>query len=124
ALGGRKALCIIPDGTLWRLPFETLIDRRGRFLVESRSTFYAPSLSVLAEVTKPGRRAPAPEALLAVGNPTVGSATEMKMRSAYRSADFGPLREAQEEVRDLRSLYGARHSRLLVGAEATKARVM
>lgn len=123
ALGGRKTLCIIPDGMLWRLPFEALIDRRGRFVVETRSTFYAPSLSVLAEATKPRHRAPAPETLLAVGNPTVGAATEMKIRRVYRSADFGPLREAEEEVRDLRSLYGARHSRLLVGAEATEGRV-
>src|ERR1051326_4989756 len=103
ALRGKKAICIVPDGSLWRLPFEALIDRRGKFVIESRTCFYAPSMSVLAQVAGPHSTPPPANALLAVGNPTV--------------------RGAEEEVRALRSLYGDAHSRVYAGKEAAKANV-
>ena len=103
ALRGKKAICIVPDGSLWRLPFEALVDRNGKFLIESRTSFYAPSMSVLAQVTRESPRADTPATLLAVGNPAI--------------------RGAEEEVRALRALYGEAHSRVYVGKEATKERV-
>jgi len=103
ALRGRKAICIVPDGSLWRLPFEALIDRNGKFVIESRTCFYAPSMSVLANVTREGARPKEPATLLAVANPIV--------------------RGAEAEVRALRSLYGDAHSRVYVGKEATEAHV-
>lgn len=46
ALQAKKELLIIPDGVLAYLPFETLIDDQGKYLVESYSIRYAPSLGV------------------------------------------------------------------------------
>jgi CHAT domain-containing protein len=123
ALRGRKALCIVPDGALWRLPFEALIDGQGRFVIESRSCFYAPSISVLAEVMRRHDRGAAEATLLAVGNPALPAAMTTHLRSVYRDVDLGPLKEAEDEVRTLRTLYGARNSRMYVGAAATKTRV-
>jgi CHAT domain-containing protein len=118
-LGGRRLLCIIPDGALWRLPFEALLDGKGRFVVESRACFYAPSMSVLAQMMRgPGTKAAA-MTLLAVGNPTAAGKAVEKLRGS----DLGPLREAESEVRALRTLYGAGRSRIYIGPEATKQRV-
>jgi CHAT domain-containing protein len=51
-LRGRKhfASCLI--GALWELPFQALQPRTGVHLIEDHTLFYAPSLSVLREVTK------------------------------------------------------------------------
>jgi CHAT domain-containing protein len=122
-LRGRKALCIIPDGSLWRLPFEALIDRKGRFVIESRACFYAPSISVFAQVTRGGGRPGAKTTLLAVGNPSLGSGASARLRGVAGNGELGPIKEAEEEVRALRSLYGAPHSRILLGKEATKQNV-
>ena len=54
-LRGRKTLCIVPDRALWELPFQALQPRTGVHLIEDHTLFYAPSLSVLREVTKQRR---------------------------------------------------------------------
>jgi CHAT domain-containing protein/tetratricopeptide (TPR) repeat protein len=46
-LRGKKNLLIIPDGILNFLPFETLIDEEGRYLIEEFDVSYAQSISVL-----------------------------------------------------------------------------
>ena len=56
-LRGRKTLCIVPDRALWELPFQALQPRTGVHLIEDHTLFYAPSLSVLREVTKQTRGA-------------------------------------------------------------------
>ena len=123
SLRGRKALCIVPDGALWRLPFEALIDREGHFAVESRAYFYAPSMSVLAQVMRGRERAKATTTLLAVGNPALGSGAAARVRGVSGNAQLGPMKEAEDEVRALRSLYGAPRSRVYLGKEATKQNV-
>jgi len=40
-------LIIIPDGVLYFIPFETLIDGRGRYLAQNHNISYSQSLSVL-----------------------------------------------------------------------------
>src|SRR6185503_16241922 len=67
-LRGRKTLCLVPDQALWELPFQALQPRTGVHLIEDYTLFYAPSLSVLREVTK--QRSPVRlKTLLAFGNP-------------------------------------------------------
>jgi len=43
---GKKELIIIPDGILGFLPFETLIDEEGRYLIEKYGIRYARSMTV------------------------------------------------------------------------------
>src|SRR5258708_13106473 len=63
SLRGVRSIAIIPDGELWRLPFQALAGKDGRFLVERAAAFYAPSLSMLqmaARRPRPARYDPPP----------------------------------------------------------------
>jgi CHAT domain-containing protein/Tfp pilus assembly protein PilF len=117
-LRGRKTLCVVPDRSLWELPFQALQPRTGVHLIEDYALFYAPSLSVLREVTKqPNVVTRNSQKLLAFGNPQLSGGPV----SGFRDADlekFGPLPEAEQEVKTLARLYGAGRSRVFIGSEA------
>lgn len=128
-LRGRKTLCVVPDRVLWELPFQALQPRAGVHLIEDYTLFYAPSLSVMREVTKKRRDATtadvarvsergSPTTLLALGNPQVSGATVATLRSVESETRFGPLPEAEKEVKTLGRLYGTVRSHVFVGAEA------
>ena len=105
ALRGVTELIIVPDGSLWELPFQALQPAAGRYLIEDAAISYAPSVTVLREAIRrrpPARSAPA---LLAFGNP----------------AGSEPLPESETEVRQAAESYGAA-SRVVVGADATEER--
>ncbi|HKU76007.1 MAG TPA: CHAT domain-containing protein, partial [Pyrinomonadaceae bacterium] len=114
-LRGKKTLCIVPDRVLWELPFQALQPKTGVHLIENYTLFYAPSLSVLREVTKPSV-ATRSGSLLAFGNPQLdGDPARTRGDAETR---FGPLPEAETEVKTLAQLYGAGKSRIFIGAEA------
>jgi CHAT domain-containing protein len=118
-LRGRKTLCIIPDQALWELPFQALQPRTGVHLIEDYTLFYAPSLSVLREETKQ-RSAPPLKKLLAFGNPNAnGPQSPTTLRDS--ETGFGPLPEAEKEVKTLARLYGNANSHVFIGAEAREA---
>src|SRR5688500_10452551 len=115
-LRGRKTLCVVPDRALWELPFQALQSRPGVHLIEDHTLFYAPSLSVLREVTKQrssARRNGRPvdlvriadgrgslshplKTLLALGNPHLsGPPREITLRGDEPETRFGPLPEAE-----------------------------
>ncbi len=69
-----KELCIVPDGPLWELPFQSLVAGNGKYLVQDFAVFYSPSLAVLREmVAARSKKLPADASaqLYALGNPTV-----------------------------------------------------
>src|SRR5215204_1308504 len=74
-LRGKTNLVIAPDNTLWDLPFQALLNGSNRFLLEEAAVAYAPSLTVLREMSRrrndQGANA-APATLLALGNPLLG----------------------------------------------------
>lgn len=114
-LRGKKTLCIVPDRVLWELPFQALQPKTGVHLIENYTLFYAPSLSVLREVTKPGVAA-RNSSLLAFGNPQLdGDPARTRGDTETR---FGPLPEAETEVKTLAQLYGTSNSRIFIGSEA------
>ncbi|MGH9900354.1 MAG: CHAT domain-containing protein, partial [Pyrinomonadaceae bacterium] len=51
-LRDKTDLVIAPDDTLWDLPFQALLTGANRFLIEDAAISYAPSLSVLREMTR------------------------------------------------------------------------
>jgi CHAT domain-containing protein/Tfp pilus assembly protein PilF len=145
-LRGVTKLCIVPDGPLWNLPFQALYDQGKGFLLEQSAIYYAPSLSVLREMTKRGDRVrnleqqagtrsrrsssqgklasrSAPPTLLAVGNPTLGAPTISKIKSARRDEALGPLPDTEREVKTLGRLYAGGEHKILVGKQATEAAV-
>lgn len=125
-LAGKTNLIIAPDNSLWDLPFQTLVNNANRFLIEDAAIAYAPSLTVLREMSKRRQVEAAhasPPTLLALGNPVLGSETLKRAALTLRDGKLDPLPEAEQEVKALGRLYGATRSKVYVGAEAREDRV-
>lgn len=117
----KRILCIVPDVPMGNLPFQALIDHDGKYLIERSAVFYAPSAAFLvwrATHTPP----PANDSgyLLAFGNPLVSAETTRVAHARMRDEPLAPLPEAEEEVRALARMYGARAT-VRVGAAATES---
>lgn len=122
-LKDRTALVIVPDGPLWSMPFQTLMDG-DEYVIKRFAVAYVPSLSVLAEST--GLAPNVPERptgrLFAVGNPFLGSGTlPSPAERQLRGRRFAPLPDAEREVADIRRVYGE-PSTVYTGAEARERR--
>jgi CHAT domain-containing protein/tetratricopeptide (TPR) repeat protein len=105
-LMGRKNLIIIPDASLWDLPFQALKPSKEVFLIDEKAISYAPSLVALEEIRKArSTNSPRPRTLLAVGNPRLRQESEA-------------LPKTQELAKKLQALYGKRRSKILVGLNA------
>ncbi len=103
ALKNKTLLAIVPDGPLWSLPFQALLQPNGRHVIEDKAVFYAPSFTVLVEMVR--SRKPVLQGartLLAMGDPQV------KLGSAAR------------EVAALGRLYGS-GSVTLTGTAASES---
>lgn len=102
-----KHLIIVPDGALWELPFQALINESGKYLIEEREISYAPSLGVLS--------APIPQSV---------SKTNRKNFIAFANSirkDVAPLPEAEREANDIGRLYAP--SAIFVKNAATEQRL-
>jgi CHAT domain-containing protein len=112
---GATTLAVIPDLELWRLPFQALRRPDGRHLIEKVAVFYAPSLTTLRMASRHKRpRSRREMTLLAIGNPTVSGSAVAELRAADRGGTFGPLPDAEREVRSIAALYGPERSRVYV----------
>ena len=118
----KRILCIIPDVPMGNLPFQALIDRYGKYLMERSAVFYAPSAAFLVWRATHAPAPPANDAanLLAFGNPRIAAETTRAAHARTRSESLASLPEAEEEVRALEQMYGARAT-VRVGAAATEA---
>ncbi|HEY6141077.1 MAG TPA: CHAT domain-containing protein [Thermoanaerobaculia bacterium] len=101
-IGGAKVLCIVPDETLWRVPFAALVDERERFLVERFAVVYAPSLTVYREIASRSASLGGTPRVLAVA---------------------GSVRGAEREGHALCSIYGRHRCQLLARTAATEGRI-
>ncbi|HYC88177.1 MAG TPA: CHAT domain-containing protein [Thermoanaerobaculia bacterium] len=120
-LASASSVGIVADGVLWQVPFEALIDAKGRYRIERHTMFYAPSIRVFLEIGKRERHAP--RTLLAIGDPLVAGRVRRNLAATYRGPDLGPLPDARSEVETLRTIYGAGAAQVYVGAAATEERV-
>jgi len=124
-LRGRSNLVVVPDDSLWDLPFQALLSNNDHFLIEDAAIAYAPSLTVLREMTRRQKNpaaAPPSATLLALGNPSFSKETA-NHASARRDGGLSPLPEAQQEVAALRRLYGVSRSKVYSGDAASEDRV-
>jgi CHAT domain-containing protein len=119
-LKGKTALCLVPDGILWDLPFQALEPRNGHYLLEDYAISYAPSLSVLKEMFARTKTECRCSSLLAFGNPTMPAEIAANIKATYRGENLGPLPDAEMEVDALKSIWGPYSSRVLIGANARK----
>jgi CHAT domain-containing protein len=115
-LASARAIRILPDGALWRVPFHALIDRDGRHLVDRAVVSYSPSLALTKRCdTIPAARG----TLLAFGDPAINTATADASRSLYRDVSLGRLPDAATEAQRIAKLYDGANVR--TGKEAREA---
>jgi CHAT domain-containing protein len=118
-LSGIDTICIVPDSYLWDVPFQALLSTSGRYFLEDHALYYAPSLTVLQEMSQQ-RSVDAEhtkQSLLAFGNPVIG---KDKASGQSDGNDLCPLPEAETEVTSLAQIYSADRSKALTGREATE----
>jgi CHAT domain-containing protein len=125
-------LLISPDGGLNLVPFETLIDRRGHYLIETHAATYLTSGRDLLRMQIPRPAAGNP---VIVADPLFGEPSRVRgparlrdEKSALRSRTtgaeisnlyFAPLSGTGAEARAIKSFFP--EARLLTGRDATKA---
>ena len=114
-LAGSQSLVIIPDGTLYYVPFETLASS-GKYLLERFPVSYAASATTF-EIADPP--APQPKELLAFGDPAY-TRTQI---SAERGFDLGALPYTREEVNGIAALFPADTRSIYLGANAREKAV-
>jgi len=118
-LSKRRSWILVPDGPLWHLPFQALLDANGTYLAEKAAIVYAPSVAAWMEMSRAPQNASASERreLLAFGNPTIPSAAGVE----GARGTLAPLPEAETEVKSAARFYGA-ESAVYVRDEATEER--
>ena len=115
-LSDKSTLLIVPDGSLWDLPFQALLEDSDRYLIEDHTVAYAPSLSVLREMerlhtrNRPREATGGEHTLLVFADPDLGKTP----------ASPAPLPEARREAEALQALYGTASS-IHVGAGARES---
>jgi len=138
-LDGKNAIYIVPSEGLWELPFQALLSKSNKYVLEDYALSYAPSLSVLREMKKKavaqrviGRNAnsdglltkvsatvsPSLPRLLAIGNPSLSGRTVSGLRSTRSEGSFDSLPQAETEVKTIGEIYGAEKSTILIGNAA------
>jgi CHAT domain-containing protein len=106
----KKRLVIVPDGSLWSLPFQALLSPQGRHLIEQAAIFYVPSFTAAhAMLTLPRAQSRPDRVLLALGGPA-------------STAGFTALPESVREVRQIGELYGTKAGTVMTGSQADKER--
>ncbi len=103
-----KHLIIVPDGALWELPFQSLINpASGKYLVEEREISYTPSLGILSAVKFQAASKISQKSFVAFANST--------------RKDAAVLPEAEREANEIGKLYAP--SNIFVKNAATESRV-
>ncbi|MGH9971705.1 MAG: CHAT domain-containing tetratricopeptide repeat protein [Pyrinomonadaceae bacterium] len=136
-LVGKKALVIVADGALHRLPFETLFLpgvkasrdlRQLPYLIRKFAISYAPSASVLAELENEPRQA-APKSFIAFGDPVYEpgnndlATTTLRGISPGGRLTFEPLPYSHTEIDGIAKLFPAEDRELFFGADASEENV-
>lgn len=117
-LRGATRLILSPDSILYRLPFEALLSRgddgRERYLVETHTLSYTPSVAVLVNLRRrrPDRVSAAPS-FLGIAQPGGVGGPGLE----------GAIPHAVEEVESVGALFAPERRRLLVGAAADERSV-
>lgn len=120
-LPAQTRLVIVPDGPLWELPFQALLTEQNRYLLQDHVISYAPSLTVLREMSKVKREPAAAQksSLLAFGDPKLGGQSLTRAQSLMGTT-FEQLPEARTQVETLRKFYDANRSKVFIGDTATE----
>ncbi len=91
-INSKNQLIIIPDGILWKVPFQALKDSQQKYLIQTFSVSYVPSLKILQTLKNRENSVSAKSKNIAgFGNPTTDLAK--------------PLLQAENEIKSLAQIY-------------------
>jgi CHAT domain-containing protein len=122
-LQSKEKVVIVPDAVLWELPFQALMAKDGKYLLQNHILSYVPSITVYREMKMMKKEKKTELSLLAFGNPLVQRGTEERLNYVVRSDRLNPLPETEKEVRSLQELYGQSDSHVYVQGEAQEERL-
>ena len=120
-LGFKTKLVIVPDGVLWRLPFEALQPHQDQYLIDQMQVSYVPSLSALREMR---RRGPAKRNATFAGfaNPSLTKAATDRLSLGFGDLNLNGSSQQEDELKRIGPIYGS-NTRLYIGNEATEDRI-
>src|SRR5215213_638487 len=137
-LAGKRALVIVADGSLHRLPFEALFSpapavtkgdlRKLPYLIRQFAISYAPSASVLTELHNEQRET-APKGFIAFGDPVYEHAGDGTIAATLRAVSTGgrinlqPLPYSREEIAGIAQLFREDERELFLGEAANEENV-
>ena len=106
-LKGTTNWIVSPDGALWDIPFDALVDAAGHHVIETRAVTVEPSLTAASQIHERTRPAGKDAVrLLALGNPLPSAS---------------PLPDAAREVAEISANYPRDSVTVLTGTAATAA---
>jgi CHAT domain-containing protein len=116
---GKSRLVIVPDGVLWKVPFEALQPNAEGYLIDQFSVSYAPSLAALREMRKL-RRETSIVSLLAVESPVMSAQLSDRMKLSYPDVRLESNAQENSEVDAVAPIYPSSRRKLFTGALATE----
>jgi CHAT domain-containing protein len=122
-IGFKTRIVIVPDGLLWRLPFEALQPAEDHYLVDHAQVSYAPSLAALREMQK--LRVPAGRLnslLIAYANPELSKNFATRFELVHAGMKLESFAGQEEQIKRIATSYGPTTS-LVHGAQASEDRV-
>jgi len=130
---GIKKIIITPDGCLYYLPFEALMERKGniqgnmpqqeeasQFLIEKYEFSYAPSASAFVRLIERRKSSKRAMDLLAVAAPKLPESTKLV---SGLSSDFPTLKFALREVKAISRLFDDQKKKVLYGPQAEERQI-
>jgi CHAT domain-containing protein len=132
-----RHLVIVPDGSLYQLPFDALIDPKGQYLLKIHVVSYAPSTTVLCFLRNRHNENESQMAFLGVGDVPYDLEPPVVERGAGREAmrfvargiydisgaHLYHLQAARQELLDVDQAIGRpRQTLLLLGGDATESK--
>jgi CHAT domain-containing protein/uncharacterized protein HemY len=123
-LAGKTKFVIVPDGFLWRLPFEALQPADDQYVLDQAALSYAPSFSALREMLKPGRQPGRSRSfdLVAFASPLLSKDLLRRVELTYKNEKIEPTPENENEIHGLRTVYGDMQ-RIFTGEAASEERL-
>ena len=115
-LQGSEEIVIVPDRSLYRVPFGALIDENGKYLSDTFRIRYVPSLTILQLIQDSHANYHSQAGALVVGDPDVGTVMFQGV-----SNQFSRLPWAKREAEMIGALL---HVQPLTGRQATKEAVL
>jgi CHAT domain-containing protein len=123
-VSGHSKLIVVPDGKLFLVPFDALMNASGEYVLAHHTVTYEPSASTFALMRSLQSTQEGPGSLLAVGGvPYRGQQGTTRGVPAPGMKDLGDLPGSKEEVRIASSVDDSNSKTILVDSNATEAAV-